>query len=946
MSPPAKFIRGALGLLTGGVFSIILWTLWMALALLLAGLIYILTSNELAIPQFGLRKLERWLAETGVKATFGRTSFDPTGRLLIEDARIFLPNSTEPVVVARTLFIRFDSRSLLNGRFVPQEISLSGASAFVPSMLSGSGQPEEFIRSLHVTLHITAEVAHLVQLNARIAGANLSASGQLPLTIGTGQAPLGEIMAILVRGFPTICRQAMDLAAVLAPIEEPTVELTLLPPVLGVQNLRVTVLSREVNLPPNFEGKIAKVRATTEVRLTNADQPAVISITAEDLWLGSATQVHGITALAFGRWNFATATAPLDLRELAITAETSRFEDFTAKASSAQIYPLPGSRLAATIVAELLDSRLALNAEADLATRSARIRFSGEIAPTVLANISRRAGTDVRRFYDFETLSAESAEVTLSAGWKFAQLTARIRVPRMRSYGLAMEDGRVRVELSPQRFYAPEAFARIGQNSAQGTYEHDLTTHQYRFLLDGKLRPLDISPWFREWWPNFFKQLEFPLGPPEASVDVSGSWRTPAETSVFIFADTLKPIMRGTRFEQVRVRLFIRPAFYDGLEVFATRGEGSARGTFRLTALPGSNEWQKLEIGLTSNVDLASIRETLGPKLSAPLAAISYAGQPEVKFQGTFFGPAAPAGSREHLRIEARSVGDFRLYQFPIEDVSFIATIDGDSIAVDDIGATFAGGTANGHARLEGTGDQRSLGFDLSLQNASLGQATQKLQEFFALRAGRPAGPPGKFIHQKANVRLDLAASAEGRASAPLSFHGEGNASLRGPEIGEVPLLGQLSELLKFTALRFNEARGNFKINETKLHFSQLEIRGANSAIEMNGDYALDRSELDFNAKIFPFHESDSLLKTVVGAVLTPFSNAFEVRLTGPLEAPQWAFVLSPGQLLKGLIEGEGSPDKKPDPMIGSSSSASPASTPTSSEAPFFGPAPRAPVAP
>ena len=72
---------------------------------------------------------------------------------------------------------------------------------------------------------------------------------------------------------------------------------------------------------------------------------------------------------------------------------------------------------------------------------------------------------------------------------------------------LLQDAARARVELEPGRFYAPEAFARIGQNFARGSYEHNLRTRDYRFLLEGRLRPLDIGGWFGPWWPAFFRQL-------------------------------------------------------------------------------------------------------------------------------------------------------------------------------------------------------------------------------------------------------------------------------------------------------------------------------------------------------------------------------------------------------------------------------------------------------
>src|SRR5258707_14941743 len=110
-----------------------------------------------------------------------------------------------------------------------------------------------------------------------------------------------------------------------------------------------------------------------------------------------------------------------------------------------------------------------------------------------------------------------------------------------------MDEGRATVELDPQRLYSPDTYVRFGENSARGSYEHDLRTQQYRFLLVGRLRPLDISPWFRgDWWTNFFRQFEFPATPPFASVDVRGFWRDGRQSTVFVFADVQEPVIRGT----------------------------------------------------------------------------------------------------------------------------------------------------------------------------------------------------------------------------------------------------------------------------------------------------------------------------------------------------------------------------------------------------------------
>src|SRR5947209_15462266 len=85
--------------------TLVLWSAWLVLVLALFVQLYIATTNELAVPGFVLHRLEQRLADSGLRATFGRTSFDPTGRVLLEDARISLPAFAEPVLSARTVFI-------------------------------------------------------------------------------------------------------------------------------------------------------------------------------------------------------------------------------------------------------------------------------------------------------------------------------------------------------------------------------------------------------------------------------------------------------------------------------------------------------------------------------------------------------------------------------------------------------------------------------------------------------------------------------------------------------------------------------------------------------------------------------------------------------------------------------------------------------------------------
>ena len=139
MSRPLKLLWQGACFCGSCVAAFAVWSLWLALAVLLAVQIYIATHNELNVPGFVLRTLEDRLAASGIHVTFGRTSFDPTGRVLIEDAQVSLPAFAEPVVTARAIYARLDPWALAAGKFDPREVRVTGASLAIPAMLSRSG---------------------------------------------------------------------------------------------------------------------------------------------------------------------------------------------------------------------------------------------------------------------------------------------------------------------------------------------------------------------------------------------------------------------------------------------------------------------------------------------------------------------------------------------------------------------------------------------------------------------------------------------------------------------------------------------------------------------------------------------------------------------------------------------------------------------------------------
>jgi hypothetical protein len=228
-----------------------------------------------------------------------------------------------------------------------------------------------------------------------------------------------------------------------------------------------------------------------------------------------------------------------------------------------------------------------------------------------------------------------------------------------------------------------------------------------------------------------------------------------------------------------------------------------------------------------------------------------------------------------------------------------VAEVHDDDIILNQVRAGFAGGTVTGHARIVGRAKERRLSFDAALHDASLGRTVGTVDAYIAQRAHKAPPPPGEFVKDKANVILDADLSAEGAFGDFLSFHGSGGASLRGAELGEVRMLGLLSALLRFTALRFTSAHAIVRLDGPRLLFPSLSVTGANSAIEARGAYDLDQHVLDFRATVNPFKQSKSLPQRFMDVMLTPLSDALAVRLTGTVEKPSWVFVNGPSNFLR-----------------------------------------------
>jgi len=903
------------------VLLIICWAVWLALSALLAVQIWIATHRELALPDFALRALERRLAASEITARFGRAVFDPTGRFVIENVQLFFPPHSTPLVTIRGAYASLDFWALLVGDFRLHELRLTGLDLHLPAMLSPSGTDEVVLSDLDGVFHPSRSDYDIALCTFRLAGLSIASRGgfHLPAAVRTRSSTM-PMLDLLLQRYLKAGRKLVALRPLLDALEDPRVQLVLTPSEERGAIVEAELFARAFH--PAFPCRVTMAGAhTTFPLLGAAPYPVRVKLEADGVeWEGRAQagrlRVDLAGSLVPDRFAFTPQSA-----QMTAARGTMMAIPFEAPFLDVTLTRFP--RLQGDFSVRAGGSAIAVRGEADVKTGEGAFELSGALTPALFNHALHRFDFPVLKGIELHEPAPMHGTVELAQGWKPAHAEADVSVRHVTVRDVPIDAASGHVTYTGHDLRVTDLLLLQGDNVARGSYTVDPATRDYRFLLQGRLRPPDISGWFKAWWPRFWGSYDFTAAPPVADVDVTGRWGTARFTSVFCQVDADHLGIRGEPFDHVRTILFFRPNYFNVFEFTAERAGHSAHGSFELTIDPQRATYRTLDFEGVSDLDPAECARLYGPAGTAFVAPYQFAEPPAVHLSGRLEGPAIPGGPHARINLVLASRGHLTAHNFPLDHLKFTADYNDGILNLRQIEAGLAGGSATGQARLDGPPETRRLAFDALLTGADLARFVNALDEFqLAGKPRSPDRPPGRFLRRATGGRLDASLTAEGRYRQPFSFQGDGYFIITGRELGEIHLLGLLSELLSktlfnFTSLRLDTAHANFKLEGNKLVFSQVKLTGPTAAIDARGEYLLDAKTLDFKAKVFPLQESGFVLTDVLGAVLTPLSNVLELKLTGPLEKPSWAFYYGPMYLLRALTRpsAEAPPEATPGGM-------------------------------
>ncbi len=887
-----------------------LWSLWLLLVVTASIQIYVLATSELAVPRFVVREISERFGASGLRVEFDRALFDPSGRLFVRGVRIVSDSFGEPLLTADSLYLRLDPWNLLVRDVAIDEVDAAGVALHVPAMLSPSGRGEPVIRDLHASLRFPedGEAFTLTSASARFANLTLSASGQIarPEVRPRALPVLDEI----VRDYLKVIRRAALLAPEFAALERPHVELAFTPDAQTLAAVRVRLQADEAVLPGTFTGLPAPVRLVRPALRTFVPlRPAgPVDLVLETHARSAEATDLGALALPRARLlaAFNPATAALSLRRVDLAAASLRHRELAATPVTLAADLDDSARVRARLELGLSAAAWSVSADLDRHRRDGTVHLAGRLPRPLFEAAARRVDERLVPLVLYEDAPALELSLTLAEGARPAALAGVLETGPVTARRVPLSAVRARFAWSGREARVDELELRTPGSIARGSYAMDTETLAFRFLLEGSLQPSDIDGWFRDWWPRFWSAFDFPKAAPAASVDVAGRWGRPHLTTVFVGAAGTDAGLRGVSLDTLHTRIFVRPGFVEALHFDATQAGRRARGRLTRTQDLGARALASMEFDFAGDLPAEAAARLAGPEVVELVRPYGFSEPPSIRVTGRLDGPAAPGGPRVSLRLEGRTEQPMTFHDFPLSRLSFKADVEGERVLVRDVVAGFAEGTVRGQGEVSGPPDQRRLAFDGTLDDATLGLAIRTVEEFGARRAGVPSPPQSRFQQRIAGGRLDLAVSAEGRVDDPLSFRGAGNAVISEADLGEINLLGILSTLLRrtllnYSTLQLDTARTNFEIDRTHLVFPEVRLTGPRAAIDASGTYDLAAKSLDFQTKVYPFAESRGLLGTAFDAVLAPLSSALEVKLTGSLDNPSWAFVYGPTSLFRAL---------------------------------------------
>jgi hypothetical protein len=904
------------------------WSVWLALFAALALQLRILADGGVRLPSFAQDYIARHAAAKGLSLEAEAVWLDPRGRVLVLRPRIGLVGQGAPFASARAVALQLRRSALLTGKLRASRIELTDLSLSLPPLLSPTGASQPLLTAGEFRLSHASETElwRVDQASARLLDIPAAFTGTLP-AVPDDSAPRRAPAALAhstLRQAATLYRQLaalpLDSLRVLRLHLDPdrlvvSAELERLVspahPAIPPALVGSTLEEVELRLALPFSAPLRARPADAELHLLAArfTSPPSLALRGEGLALRASPGPIFAADLALARIEKTdTPVPPLPLVAAARYAPAGRALDFE-------------------LSARLTDAPWRARFSGSLTDLAGAVSAYGELTPALLASLRPFLPEKVRPILELTDPIDLDLSAELAPGARPGRVIARASSGRAVAGHVPFDRAGASLVYEPaaRLLRADDLLLIQGDSQATGSYEMDTETLAFRFLLDGRLRPMAIEGWFSRWWDNLWGNFTFGAIPPAASVDIRGVWLVPDLTTVFVQASSGPLRLRALELDTLHTRVRTAASSFDILGFQATREAHRADGRFARLLGPDHSTWARMSFDIRSDFPVEALPRLFPAEGPALVASFSLDAPPRIHLFGETHGPASATPGSQRYDLHLSTDAPLRYSGFPLDHLALRLERRDTDLNLRDIRAGFASGLATGEAHLSGPDKDRWLAFDLTLADAEIDLVQTRWKEFQATRPAQPPAPgtavlpPASAIPPAVGETADAQPqkplgghitfhlAATGPLADPLSYSGQGEGRLTGADLARIRLMGPFSTLLGelglgFTTLKLTEADIHLGLDRNRLVFDKLRLTGPSALVEAKGVYAIPGGDLNFTAKVRPFDQREGVFSNTANLVTSPLSNALEVKLTGTLDTPAWSFTYGPTRLIRRLF--------------------------------------------
>ncbi len=475
----------------------------------------------------------------------------------------------------------------------------------------------------------------------------------------------------------------------------------------------------------------------------------------------------------------------------------------------------------------------------------------------------------------------------------FSELTLQVQNAEAVRKDISLTNLRARVIRSGDQLEIRDIQTEANGGPLEGSASADLAARTWTTTLSGTVQPAPIGTLLGEGAAAWINRFAFTNRPPQIRVTLfSGPAGHSLQMTGHLAGEQFT--CAGLPFDTIEMGMAYSNRVFTLAPLHLTRGDREFTGTVATDFRSGQSRFEA-----TSEFSPADVGQVLVPDHPTILSRFSFDGPVQSKAAGR----VDYRGGTNHAfsgQLDAENVS-----MDSIRAESFSSRIDGLGTQLIFTNSTVQlfGGRAEGSAVFNLHTDDNTIPYRMECEAADM-DLPQILQVIDSNSTSRTTG--------RLSGRFNF--TADGKDGFWKTAQGSGAVEIIDGRLAELPILGELSRIIRTTLPAFSlfsltTLYSEFDMTAGELHTDDLELGGTLLTILSSGTYSPAKG-LDFSLQVEPFRQTRSDKEwyhihlwsaDVIKQGTAPLFKLLKLHLGGSLEKPEWNMINFPTKSIPGI---------------------------------------------